>query len=45
MLSVVHFHYLIGSAAIDILILLTISVGIAAEMHRNHPRSKDGATK
>ena len=34
---VIHFDYVIGSAAIDIFVLLNISIGIIAEMHRNRP--------
>jgi len=38
----VHFDYVIGSAAIDIFILLTIAIGIIAEMHRPpHQRTAD----
>jgi len=33
----IQFDDTIGSAAIDIFILLTISVGVIAEMHRNRP--------
>ena len=32
----IHFDYLMGSAAIDFSSLLAISIGIVAEMRRNH---------
>jgi hypothetical protein len=41
----IHFDFLVGSAAIDILTLLTISIGIVAEMHRDHPLHRRTATK
>ena len=31
----IHLDYLMSSAAIDIFTLLTISIGIVAEMHRS----------
>jgi len=36
----IHFDYVIGVAAIDIVILLAVSIGIVAEMHRNRPPHK-----
>jgi hypothetical protein len=36
-MSAIHFDYVMGCAAIDIFVLLTISIGIVAEMHRNRP--------
>jgi len=42
---VIHFDYVIGSAAIDIFVLLTISIGIIAEMHRNGPPHQSTADK
>jgi len=32
----IHLDYLLGSAAIDIITLLAISIGIVAEMRRDH---------
>jgi hypothetical protein len=33
----IHFDYLFGGAAIVIFTLLTVSIGIVAEMRRDHP--------
>ena len=41
----IQFDDTIGSAAIDIFILLTISVGVIAEMHRNGPPHQSTADK
>ena len=41
----IHFDYLMSSAAIDILTLLSISICIVAEMHRDHPPHRRMATK
>jgi hypothetical protein len=43
-MSAIHFDYVMGCAAIDILVLLTISIGIVAEMHRNRPPHRRLAT-
>jgi hypothetical protein len=32
----IHFDFLMGGAAIDILTLLTISIGIIGELYRDH---------
>ena len=39
-MSAIHFDYVIGVAAIDIVILLAVSIRIVAEMHRNRPPHK-----
>jgi hypothetical protein len=41
----IHFDYVIGSAAVDIFILLTIAIGIIAEMHHNRPPHQRTADK
>jgi hypothetical protein len=41
----IHFDYVIGSAAIDIFILLTIAIGIIAEMHHSRPPHQRTAYK
>jgi hypothetical protein len=33
----IHFDYLFGDTAIVIFTLLAVSIGIVAEMHRDHP--------
>jgi hypothetical protein len=42
LMPAIHFDYVIAVAAIDIVILLAVSIGIVAEMHRNRPRRKHG---
>ena len=41
----VHLDYLVGSAAIDIFVMLAISIVIVAEMRRGHPPHHRMATE
>jgi hypothetical protein len=40
----IHLDYLAGSAAIDIFVMLAISIIIVAEMRRDHPPHQRMAT-
>jgi len=40
----IHLDYLVGSAAIDIFVMVTISIVIVAELRRDHPPHQRMAT-
>jgi len=44
-MSVIHFDYVMGCTAIDIVVLLTCSIAVVAEMHRNRPPHRTVVTK